>query len=66
MTTTDAGLVKAAAKAQEKYRDYMEFDGDDDGNEDARWKFIDAALDVLEAVTGVPIEALFEKAEKQG
>ena len=52
-TKIDADLAKSAAKAQELYVEYMATDGDD---EEERWTFIDAALDVLEAVTGVNIE----------
>lgn len=51
-------VVKSAAKAQVLYAEFMATEGDD---EDARWAFIDAALDVLEAVTGVPIECLTGK-----
>ncbi len=39
-------------EALDLYIEYMECDGDDIDNDDARWAFIDAAIEVLEKLTG--------------
>lgn len=45
-------LLGDANEALDLYVQYMEYDGDDDiDNEDLRWQFIDAALELLERLT---------------
>lgn len=45
-----------ANEALDLYVQYMEYDGDDIGNEERRWQFIEAAVEVLEKLTGRKVE----------
>lgn len=39
-------------EALDLYVEYIEYDGDDIGNEDRRFQFMDAAVEIFEAMTG--------------
>lgn len=45
-------ITQGANGALDAYIEYIEYEGDEIGNEDRRWQFIDEALEVLEALTG--------------
>jgi len=45
-------ITQGANDALDAYIEYIEYDGDEIGNEDRRWQFMDEALEVLEALTG--------------
>lgn len=47
--------------ALDAYVEYMDYDGDDIGNEERRWQFIDAAVQVLEKLTGRNVSDEIEK-----
>ena len=49
-------LTKAANKALDLYVEYMEYDGDDIGNEERRWQFMEAAVEIFESLTGRKVE----------
>lgn len=43
-------------EALDKYIQFAEFDGDDYTDEKLRWEFIDAAVGILEKLTGRNVE----------